>query len=131
MLVLEDRAWVYGQMQHFIACEEVISRLERNIKKSGRAEHSRRRFVDRFRQSILGRVRRPRLHVVCNECYKIMAEGHTYFHCTTRNDGDCNLCRSCVDQLRQCSGLEQEHPLDPRVVDNARSLKRRWFDDSR
>lgn len=50
--------------------------------------------------------------VFCNNCDKPMADAH--FHCSICDDGDYDLCQSCVNQGASCQG--EEHWLIKRFI---------------
>ncbi|TWU72221.1 hypothetical protein ED733_003414 [Metarhizium rileyi] len=52
--------------------------------------------------------------VCCNSCEQSVADAH--YHCSTCDDGDFDLCQSCVDQGITC--YSDDHWLIKRIVNN-------------
>jgi hypothetical protein len=54
--------------------------------------------------------------VCCNSCDKTIPDAH--YHCSTCDDGDFDLCQTCVDQGMTCQG--DDHWLIKRVIRNGK-----------
>ncbi|KAI9172457.1 hypothetical protein HJFPF1_01959 [Paramyrothecium foliicola] len=56
--------------------------------------------------------------VCCNSCERTMPDAH--YHCSTCDDGDFDLCQSCVDQGISC--YSNEHWLIKRTIGNGQII---------